>query len=663
MAELNVSRKSIYQLLTDTLNESKGKIFVIPEYQRPYKWDIEKCDVLWNDIKTFHLETKGKQSEDYFLGTIVSCDSDEGVAIIDGQQRLTSLFLLLRAFYTKLEIMQKEMPDDDEIKGLMNQIAPCIWDVNEMSQKVKDKSLIHIKSMVAIDSDNEIFHTILKTGEKQLTSKSIYAQNYAYFYDQCNEYAQNYALDWKELCLCILKQCIVLPIECKDLDSALTIFSTLNDRGMPLSDSDIFKAQLYKFQKTDEEKNKFTEDWKKLSEIVEDAKISLDDLFRYYTHVIRAKNKDKSKEVGLRKFYHGDDKQYSRLKNANIMKDLTDLAEFWKLLNLYKDDYCTLESKQYIHCLTCYPNEYWKYPTTVFYCYCRDNGKDTKELMPAYLRRLLAFLFVRFVENPTVNAIKDTIFASCIETLNSGSTGLELMIKSDFDQRISTFSSSKISKPMILLHAYLFDKEQELIPNNFQIEHIFPRKWDSNHFTWTKEDADIYLNMFGNKITFESKLNIEARNGYFDKKKTQYAKSNIKEILSLSRMPNEDWNKDDIKKRNDSFILRLKTFFNESLNEDKSIMETLLEYTSEGGNIVLIKETIGNICTFIYESSLFPNEVVLGEENMKTINKETIRFATIEDAIDKIDLGIVKYGKKIILDENIRPLIYKRMNA
>ena len=50
MAELNVSRKTISKLFTDM----QHKKFIIPEYQRPYKWDMEKCDTLWQDILEFY---------------------------------------------------------------------------------------------------------------------------------------------------------------------------------------------------------------------------------------------------------------------------------------------------------------------------------------------------------------------------------------------------------------------------------------------------------------------------------------------------------------------------------------------------------------------------------------------------------------------------------
>ena len=74
----------------------------------------------------------------------------------------------------------------------------------------------------------------------------------------------DHPLQWKNLCLTILRKCILLPIECEDLDMALTIFSTLNDRGLPLADSDIFKAQIYSTL-SNIERTIFTEDRKNLT--------------------------------------------------------------------------------------------------------------------------------------------------------------------------------------------------------------------------------------------------------------------------------------------------------------------------------------------------------------------------------------------------------------
>ncbi|WP_299672017.1 DUF262 domain-containing protein [uncultured Polaribacter sp.] len=322
MADLHVSKKTIGKLFSEMQNRK----FIIPDYQRPYKWNIEKCETLWEDIENF-AQTDAKKGADYFLGTIVSYNSLNSLEIIDGQQRITSFFLLLRSFYKKLEAM----PEDDDVIGLKNQLAPCIWDINPISQKVSDKNKIHIESLVATESDNETFHDILKTGKASIHANDNYSKNYLYFKLKCDEYATINPMQWKELCVIILQNCILLPIECDTPETALTIFSTLNDRGMPLSDSDIFKAQIYRSKNEKSEREEFTTIWKDLTAICEEGGISIDDVFRYYTHILRARNNDKTKEIGLRKFYA--ESNYYRLKEEGFIAEIIALANFWRYIN------------------------------------------------------------------------------------------------------------------------------------------------------------------------------------------------------------------------------------------------------------------------------------------------------------------------------------------
>ena len=90
-----------------------------------------------------------------------------------------------------------------------------------------------------------------------------------------------------------MNNCILLPIEAESQDTALRIFSTLNDRGMPLSDSDIFKAQFYKFYTAKGEKDIFIKRWKGLEELSEKIfhpqnGTPMDELFTRYMYFVRA---------------------------------------------------------------------------------------------------------------------------------------------------------------------------------------------------------------------------------------------------------------------------------------------------------------------------------------------------------------------------------------
>lgn len=561
MAELHVSKKSISKLFSDM----QDKKFIIPDYQRPYKWTLEKCETLWNDIENF-ANTDAKKGADYFLGTIVSFKNGDDSEIIDGQQRITSFFLLLRAFYRKLEIMT----EDDDVRGLKTQIEPCIWDINPISTKVSDKTKIHIISEVATEEDNETFHKILETGLSSDNATDNYSVNYRFFKKQCDDYAESNPMQWKQLCITILQKCIILPIECDTSEVALTIFSTLNDRGLPLSDSDIFKAQIYRNLPTVQTRKEFTNKWKELTQICKEAKVSIDDIFRYYTHVLRARNNDKSKEVGLRKFYAED--QYRRLKEPQIMEEIMSLAEFWRYINSdiesESNNYeISKTARKYLQCLNCYPNEYWKYPISVFFLKHRNSAKFDVDFIKV-LKKHIAFLFAKFIDAPSVNAIKDDIYGTCIAIQNEDNFNFRFTVNEEqLGGKIDGHSSSRLSRALLLLHAYLHTNQLELIPDTFDIEHIFPKKWqDTNYNGWNIDDAMLNLDRFGNKIVFEKKLNIQAGNGYFGVKKQKYNISNIAVVKDLSNYHKSDWVKEDINSREIQFKKDLLNFFKLELN-------------------------------------------------------------------------------------------------
>lgn len=566
MAELHVSKKNISKLLT----EMQGRKFIIPDFQRPYKWDIEKCETLWNDIENFTV-TEAKSGSDYFLGTIVSYHDEKtkNLEIIDGQQRITSFFLLLRSFYRKLE----DMIEDDDVKGLKNQLAPCLWDVDSISQKVTDKSSIHIISEVATEEDNDVFHKILETGNCADESEDNYSINYRFFKGKCDGYAEKNPLQWKQLCVTILQKCIILPIECDTPETALTIFSTLNDRGLPLADSDIFKAQIYRNLTTVEARKEFTNTWKDLTQICKQANISIDDVFRYYSHILRSRNNDKTKEMGLRKFYA--EEKYQRLKARNLIQEILILANFWLSVNSKteaEDDdgyvyHISTEARKHLHCLSCYPNEYWKYATSVFFL--KNKGNETfDEDFCNFLKKIISFLFAKFIESPTVNAIKDDIYAACIsvQTSNEFSGTIEI-VDEIMGKKIDENGSGKMSRALLLLDAYLNPLQHNLIPDTFEVEHIFPRKWqDTNYNGWDIKEAQTYLDKLGNKIVFEKKLNIQAGNNYFGNKKSKYKESKIASVIDLSNYHKNDWVKEDIESRESDFKSRIVNYFKTNLN-------------------------------------------------------------------------------------------------
>jgi uncharacterized protein with ParB-like and HNH nuclease domain len=555
---LTINKKSIAVLFRDIKNHK----YIIPDYQRPYNWGLDECEAMWNDI----VDNSDSLNE-YFFGTIVTFkDNKDNLEVIDGQQRLTSFFLLLRALYKKLEHSDQ---NSKNIIGLKNQIAPCIWDTDEITQEITNRSLIHIESKVAIESEIEIFHKILKTGNYDENAEDNYSLNYGYFIDQSDEYAREFPMKWEKLCIFILNKCIILPIECDNEDTALTIFSTLNDRGLPLSDSDIFKAKMYRGYKTKREQKNFTKIWKELTETCDGAGMGVDGIFRYYMHVIRARDNNNKREIGLRRFYA--DKQYAYFKIENILQELISLANFWWYVN-YREDSASegyvisQEALKWLHCLACYPNEYWKYPVSVFFLKNRAS-KDFDVNLCNLLKKEIAFLFGKFIITPTINAIRDDIFNAYIAVCKKNKPIFKLDFTIDqINQRLHEYTSPRLTKALLLLDAYLNKKQKGLIVDNFQIEHIFPKKWqNTNYKGWSEEDAEEYLELYGNKVVFEQKLNIQAGNGYFGKKKEKYKESGIANVIDLSKIKQDDWIKKDIEEREKRFSSTIIGFIEDEL--------------------------------------------------------------------------------------------------
>lgn len=545
MSELVVSKQSILELLG-----KPNQKFVIPDYQRPYSWGIEQCQRLWNDVTDFE-KTSASDDELYFLGPVVMCPySDERqLAVIDGQQRITTLLLLLRAFYSQLATTSRQ----EDADYLRHNIASCIWDLDRITGR-ENKDRPKLTSMAISEEEFQDFVSIMRDGKANQGDKSRYAENYKFFVERCADFAKTSPMQWKTLCLCFLDRCIVLPIEAQNQDSALTIFSTLNDRGLQLCDSDIFKAQLYKAHPEDERSN-FSNEWQTL---IKGLNKNPDYLFRNYMHYLRATEEDVTNERALRKYYAPNG--YARLRNnpQQIMTDLLALRRFWHALYTYSDDYCTHRSKQMLHCLwQQYPNEYWRYPVTVLFLHYRERGTNVvRDELDGFLPRLLAYLFPLYILDPGVNAVKPTNHQACAAIWKNGDYEFPKL------PRPLRLGQSPIGLPLrraiLLLHAYIFDRGQELLPS-FQIEHIFSRKHDQQHFGWSAKDVSQFMENIGNLVIIDRQTNIMAGNNFFSAKKQRYQSSKVTEVRKLCDYT--QWDKEQIQEREKTIYDRLTHFF------------------------------------------------------------------------------------------------------
>lgn len=544
---IEVNKQSVKQLL----ETGKANSFIIPEYQRPYAWGIDQIETLFEDLWEFTASIAGTDSKStYFLGSVVSYENEKGEQeIIDGQQRITSLFLLLRAIYTKLK--EADTPTKEAL-NFMSQIEPAIWRTNKFSGEV-DYSSILLESRVMNNEGNQILREILKTGTVQQGANDNYSKNYKKLQELFDKACEENALMIYEFIYVLLNQAILLPITADTQDTALTIFSTLNDRGLPLSDADIFKAKIYNRLDV-KEKVTFIEQWKELDEKAMDTSESIQQLFYYYMFYLRALERDtKTTTPGLRKYYSED--KFQRLESPDLLKHLKIILNVWSVIarreSMEEEAWSTNpEVLQTLDILSSYPNEFWKYPVVIYYLAHREE-RDFEIHFLKFLRKLLIELVTRYLITPTINAVKSDILK--LNTAIIDSAVPEFAFK-EIDLRML---KQQIRNPhrnivRMLLKILAYEEQTELLPFKWEIEHIFPQKWQRNYSDVEKMDDEVIkekIEHIGNKLPIEKKLNIVAGNDYYLKKKEIYMNSKIAITKEMGRSQLDNWNLDHIVER------------------------------------------------------------------------------------------------------------------
>lgn len=563
MSKLNIDQKTVRELLAN-----KRSDFLIPDYQRPYAWGEDECATLWDDLFAFAFpnddsEQFNSASDEYFLGPIVTFkNDDEKLEIIDGQQRLTTIMLLLRAFYDKFA----NMKDRQSVKT-REAIEGCVWKTDEFGDPDMDR--LKIDSEVASDGDKGEFLGILRSGTVEDGWKSAYANNFKYFQRKISELVNEWPTYTGYLATRILNNVILLPIEAESQDTALRIFSTLNDRGRPLSDADIFKSQFYKFFSDSGKKDEFIRRWRRLEEITSSVfspqrGTSMDELFTRYMYYERALEGNKNTTTqGLRDFYGRN--AYALLKREETLDNLEALAVFWRKVDTGEG--FTERVLRQLFILRYAPNGMWTYIVSVWFLAKRDNNNDLEETaFYEFLRIITGFVFAYAVERPGVNALRSPVYPELINIVSGNKVTFSEYrfdsadIRSRFNSYVFT-NQRPITRSMLVWWAFE-NPDQPLLDTDtvLEVEHIYARRRNQNEPLKNHSN----LEALGNKAMLEKNVNIRAADYRFEDKKRYYrgfktekgqyrTGTKIRELIELADTQ-DDFTERDIEVRTESII-------------------------------------------------------------------------------------------------------------
>lgn len=525
---INVDKTNLNKLLG-----VPNRQLTIPPYQRPYAWEAEQIDELWHDI----TETLGSS---HFMGSVVLCSPDEQrPEVIDGQQRLTSIVLLLALIRDHYHAIKPELV------GRVQMFLENSYAAPDMRFKFRpgNSNLRVFTDFVLHAPDSPSRRNWASTAEldsHELNRNSNLIANHERLSGYLTKYleqADNPVLALEQLEHTIMTGLEFVVIDVPDIANAFIIFETLNDRGLALSAGDLLKNHLLAAAaKVNESVEVLAEDWDTIINNLEGGDITR--FLRHYLLTSYAKvQKDDvftlfKKEVASRgvKQLIKDLKQMSRFYGQFVKPELVSNAgvrEVYQNLSTLRATMC------YSALLAASPvlkadqlRDFARLCEVLTFRYSTICSKDSKELERVYHNAAKA-LSTRGEEG----------LNDAIQTLQAASPTSE-------EFRIA-FQHQSMGRHYIVnyifrgLENYL-EPEEKTLQNTqrVHIEHIMPQTLSSE---WREELGDdleqheLYVNRWGNLTLLGGKLNISASNRVFKEKVDLYKASKIKLTRKLPK--------------------------------------------------------------------------------------------------------------------------------
>lgn len=241
------ANKSIKDLL-------KGQKFIIDYFQREYRWQEKHVKLLIEDLTTTFLKSynpEDKRSEvvnyqNYYLGPVVFSNDSENAkfSIIDGQQRITSITLLL----IYLNHLQKENPNKVQISELIfsERYGDKSFNMSDEAREDCLKALFENGEYEVKDNDDETVKNMIDRYEDiSLT-----------FPDEIDESALPFFIDW------LIENVVIVEIKAYSDENAYTIFETMNDRGLNLTPTEMLKGYVLSKIKDENHRMEINDLWK-----------------------------------------------------------------------------------------------------------------------------------------------------------------------------------------------------------------------------------------------------------------------------------------------------------------------------------------------------------------------------------------------------------------
>lgn len=572
----NQGKKSLLQ---------KGLTYRIPIYQRPYSWEEKAVQRLLDDIFYGYYggveddENNKVSSEPMFIGNMQLTNrvangenQEKSVDVVDGQQRISTIFVLLKY----LSIKYKNQIDID-FEWLETSVANENHKLNELKSILDEFNSIK-------ESANRKYND-----NRYLTNYEIIGNYFDSKLREVNNFDVKGFVDYIFNCI------YFVVVETKaSLSQIVKIFNSINTAGLPLSSGDLFKLQMSEYLQLKSNGNlsqdqafvKVDELYKKITEEnnIHKKEYTILTILRYYQYFLIAKHKLPRVlyRFSVEKFY---DNLFETLLGVREWEHFTKAKEhkveikYYEILKMidvvYKwDDLCkNEEDKEKIFNRRIISwTRYSQYVNIVYLMLFMERSKDEIDKLLSLLSKLFIIYSLSYAK--AVNEIHSLMY-SMRECIVDNKSSEELV-----QEKINIFSaetltdmlgdeiankSTPVNKNLICrLSEFLLWKEDNEQTADDMVKMLFETKVDIEHIHANANNegcqgiVSSLQNSIGNLMMLEYNINRSIKAIQFKEKKVQYKESNFLTVKKI--MKNEDWNEKQINERKEAQVDAIKDF-------------------------------------------------------------------------------------------------------
>mgnify|MGYP002619347213 FL=1 len=542
------------------LIEKNKRVFKVPVYQRNYDWSNVQCEKLYQDIMLAH-----ERDHKHFTGTIVYIVGLNGsnlseVLIIDGQQRMTTVYILLKALY-------------DAAKGVSTRIEEEIQEVM-FNRNCEEKYKVKLKP---IKSDNEQLLLLIKDKIDDMDRKSNIYKNYIFFKTMIEETLNN-GYELGDILDGIKKlEMVEIILDKSQGDEPQKIFESINSTGLDLSLADLIRNfllmddenqdELYENYWSEIEKNV---GYRNLGDFVInflDSQITRAvnsknayQLFKKHCEQNKLSHEDVLMQLKKTSRYYGafigENNCYSKeitgyLRSFCTIKQTTVLPLIFRIFTDYEDGH--IDDKTLCKVL----NYLLTYYVRITACEINKN-----------LAKFMKSMYDRIIDGSTYDDYYErfVVFLNDLKANNRMPTDKE-------------FKAALINKPLykkpickFVLSVIENSTKEHIDVSNLTIEHILPQK--ENAAVWKKEVGEDYSKVYETYLHTLGNLTITGHNSELGTKSFNDKKDIIREnskavILNREVLSADTWNEKAILHRAEVLAsLLIKQFNYEDIHSD-----------------------------------------------------------------------------------------------